>query len=156
MERIKKEYRTRRIKKECNKKKQKERPHCEKRTNREREWEEVETLSGAQCADWRPACSFFMGQMSHCVTLCCVVCLQLSRWLHRTCTALISSLRDAGCVPLFEHACMSACVNSMCVRTCSMTTWMEAAVCAVWSWLLTCLRLMSCVCGEAGKLYCTN
>lgn len=31
------------------------------------EWEEVETLSGTQCADWRPAWSFFMGQMNHCV-----------------------------------------------------------------------------------------
>ena len=65
----------------CNKKfkKSERKGHIVRKGQTEREWEEVETLSGTQCADWRPACSFFMGQMSHCVASCRVVCLPLGR-----------------------------------------------------------------------------
>lgn len=77
--RNKKEHRKRKRQKKGNViKKRKGRPHCEKRANSERVGGGG-TVSGAQSADWRPACSFFMGQMSHCVAVCRVVCLQLGR-----------------------------------------------------------------------------
>lgn len=88
-----------------------------------RERKEVETLSGAQCADWRPACSFFIGQMSHCAaSLCSVVRLQPGLPIASFAQHTSASRRMwHACPYLYTRVCHSVwmTVNAcdLCVRT---------------------------------------